>query len=485
MKGRYNTEGNETYYLLKDRKHGEHYFSSNTVLFEEGLSCGTEDDNINLVAHSGHFPTMQTKTKSISELATESTGALILEAPNDTTVIDLMLVYTENAESWAANSQFGSIDVVLANAVANSQIALDNSGLPIELRVVHVHNNTTYTADDGNSNDEVDAGTHLRRFSQNDNNPVFDSEYNGYMQEIHALRDEYGADLVAAVMNEPETGGIAWRLGNTGGENRYGFSVNRVQQIGNPNNFTLVHELGHNMGNAHSRTQSSNAAEESGGLFHFSVGFQETNDRNATVMAYQQDNQGVNYSRIPIFSSPDLSWNGFPLGTNSNRTPENSVLSMNIIKRTMSNYKKTQFDPPLANFSSSFINSSGPLSSNTIEVSIGQDEKIPVTVEIGNTGDSPLMWEVDFERTELALKQENLKSKTIDHTLDQPEPIDSELSKQLVNHFPTDDAGRLKSNFGLFPFYMRPLLRIMKAIRLVILHIKELMIGGHLVIADF
>ncbi|MDR9417616.1 zinc-dependent metalloprotease [Gracilimonas sp.] len=444
--GVYHLNHEESIFFLKDTKAKQNYLTTDSSNLPQEQACAVHGDVEDLVAYAPSFSS-GAKSKSKAESNNENSAALLLESPNDTTVIDVMLVYTENAEEWATNStSYEDINEIIANSINNSQTALDNSELPIELRVVYVHKNTTYSDDTGDENDEISAGTHLRRFTQNDNDPIFDSEYNGFMQEVHSLRDDYGADLMAAIMNEPETGGIAWRLGSTGGSSQYGFSVNRVQQIGIPGNTTLIHEIGHNMGNAHSRTQSSYAASESGGLFHFSVGFQETNERNATVMAYQQDSQGVSYSRIPIFSSPDLSWQGFQVGTNNSRTPENSALSMNIIKRSIANYRDTRIDPPVSELSSEYLDSSSP-SANNINVEMNREDERIITIDIGNTGNSTLMWEVDFEpQSSSSSKQQSKKKAQSLETIEKPEKLQAEDLKNLVNHYPLKSNNAFKSS---------------------------------------
>jgi hypothetical protein len=199
------------------------------------------------------------------------------------------------------------------------------------------------------------------------------------MEEVHDLRDQYGADIVSLVARIVDTGGLGWRLSSTGGNPQFGFNLNRVQQIAS--GYTLIHEIGHNMGNTHARTQNDAASSEAGGLFHYSVGYQDQTNNFHTVMAYSDG-----LSQAPIFSSPDLTWLGVPTGTNNSRTPENNALSMREIKKTISGYRNTTQDSPVA-----------ALSTEQIEVNLNQEDELLVSVDISNTGVSNLMWDVDFD----------------------------------------------------------------------------------------
>ena len=79
----------------------------------------------------------------------------------------------------------------------------------------------------------------------------------GIMDNVHILRDAYAADLVILLGHISFTGGLAWLLNDSpenGGSPNYGFSLNRVQQASGT--FTVVHEIGHNMGLGHSKIQN-------------------------------------------------------------------------------------------------------------------------------------------------------------------------------------------------------------------------------------
>lgn len=249
---------------------------------------------------------------------------VVPESNQGSAVIDVMIVYTPNAESWA-QSNSGGINNVINQAMAIAQLSADNSGLDLEFRLVH-RTRVNYSETGNSSND-------LR-------NLTF-----GNISNVYNLRDQYGADLVAMFTRTNDAGGIAWRLNSTSGRPDYGYSITRVQQAGWSN--THAHELGHNLGNAHSRNQTRSAAGSAGGLFNYSTGWRWTGQdgrRYASVMTYAEGSNNVD-----IFSNPDISYRGTPTGSYSGvYSPADNARSMSRIKHTIASYRPTRFiiEPP-------------------------------------------------------------------------------------------------------------------------------------------
>ncbi|WP_421773284.1 T9SS type A sorting domain-containing protein [Gracilimonas sp.] len=378
--GMYHEDHSSTVMFAVDQEIGKPFLTRNKSILGHAEACAVHESE-----SLDDIPYYKTRFNQDKMSRTKQKNAVSFGAPayasvEDSITIDLMLVYTDSAESWANNSGFGSIDFVLAQSMNLSQTALDNSETRIELRLAHVHK-TIYR---GDNNEDIDAGTHLRRFTQDEDNPSFgqNDEYDGYMEEVHDLRDEYGADLVALIMSEPNTGGIAWVLNDVAGTPIRGFSVNRVQQVAS--NYTLIHEIGHNMGNSHSRTQSSAAASESGALFHYSVGFQNIPASYVTVMAYNEPGQQL--QEAPIFASPNLIYNGSRAGSEDRNTPANSALTLKQIKRAIAGYRATYVDSPVVS-----------VSTDQIEVTLNREDEITVPFSISNDGKSGLVWDIDFD----------------------------------------------------------------------------------------
>lgn len=364
--------------LAYDKIRRENFIQPVSEQDVDKIACGLHGDPEKFTTPLFDHGSKSDKRSKTAEGTDQYQPALITSSIDDSVTIDLMLVYTNSARDWASSStSYRDIFEVMAQAMTLSQTTLDNSNTGIELRLVHTHK-TSYDE----VNDGVESEVQLKRLTQNDSDPVFDdpnNEYGGHMEEVHDLRDQYGADIVSLIARIFDTGGLGWRLNSTGGNPEFGFNLNRVQQIAD--GFTLIHEIGHNMGNSHSRTQQSSAASEAGGLFHYSVGYQDQTNDFHTVMAYADG-----LSAAPIFSSPDLTWQGVSTGTNNLSTPENNALSMREIKKTISGYRNTMEESPIA-----------ALSTNQIEVDLNREDELLVSVDISNSGPSNLMWDIDFD----------------------------------------------------------------------------------------
>ena len=200
--------------------------------------------------------------------------------------IDVAVVYTP-----AAREAAGGIDAIEAEIdlmVAETNQAYETSG--VNHRVTLVDRSEAAYAETGDS--VLDLGR-LRDPSD------------GHLDEVHALRDRAGADLVHLIVGEAEADvcGRAYRPGPFGltGQGCGGRS--------------FAHELGHNMGLRHDRYQ---VHENEGSLrAHPAYGYvnQQTFESGAppssrwfTIMGYptQCDDAGLSCGRLLAFSSPRL-----------------------------------------------------------------------------------------------------------------------------------------------------------------------------------
>ncbi|MEX0608738.1 MAG: zinc-dependent metalloprotease [Balneolaceae bacterium] len=377
MNGAFHESHQNSLFFSFDNEQSQHFLSSTSPDSEDFLGCAVHDDDPNFTALPQPKQSPQSTRNKNGGSASQYFSAPLTASVDDSITIDLMIVYTNAAESWASSSNLGSINGVIASALTNSQVSLDNSNLAIELRLVHA-----YKIDYDEENDQLDdSSDRLTRLTQNPANPLFGSEYNGYMEGVHELREQYGADVVSMLAKIDDTGGIGWRLGSSSGSPDYAFNLNRVQQVGSPSNFTLIHEIGHNMGNAHSRTQAESPAKGSGGLYHYSAGYQNVSENFHTIMAYADGLQ-----QAPLFSSPDLSWNGVSAGSNNNQSPQNNARSMREIKRTFAAYQPSIESAPVI-----------AVSTNSIEVEMNREDEFFVPLDISNSGGSALVWDVDFD----------------------------------------------------------------------------------------
>ncbi|MFO8111807.1 MAG: zinc-dependent metalloprotease family protein [Desulfosalsimonadaceae bacterium] len=213
-------------------------------------------------------------------------------------VIAVMVIYTTAAKVWAEGK--GGIENIIAQAMEDTQLALDNSDTKTTIELVH--------ADEVDYDESGSSSMDLRRFQGTDD---------GYMDEVHILRDRYGADLVALLARVDDNGGISYQLEKASGDPEFAFSLTRVQQAATT--YTFAHEIGHNLGMGHHKEQLPES-DADGGLFDYSAGWRWTGqDGNiySTIMTYPQKDyfeDGMESINLPHFSNPDIYYEGTPTG---------------------------------------------------------------------------------------------------------------------------------------------------------------------------
>ncbi len=220
---------------------------------------------------------------------------------DDVATITVLIAYTPKARIWA-NTNAGGIENVIAQAMENTQLALDNSKTKTTLKLVHAAE-VAYTESGSSSRD-------LRRLQRPDD---------GYMDEVYVWRDQYRADLVALLTDTSDIGGIAYQLDTASGDPEYAFSLTRVQQTATT--YTFAHEIGHNLGMGHHKAQLAETEEQvHGGLFAYSAGWRWVgNDGNlySTIMAYPEGKyyeDGIGSENLPYFSNPEVYYDNKPTG---------------------------------------------------------------------------------------------------------------------------------------------------------------------------
>lgn len=334
------------------------------------LGCATEG------AHATHDHSHSMSPFELPDTRTlQKTATGLQSATSDTVTIDILVLYTTSAREWTqANPALGSINVALAQAFNLSQQALDLSQTAIKLRPVHI-TETTFT-EEGTASSSI--LSYLSAKAGDTRNWGVPSNLYFLLDEAHTLRDLHGADLVALMANVTDTGGIAWLLSSHSGSQEFGFSLNNIRQT--HFTYTLVHEIGHNMGNAHGRTQSSQPAGILGGLNPYSTGFRwtaPTETGYVTVMHYES----AGFQRTPYFSSPDLQVDGIPVGRAfPDSVSSDNRRSMRQVARTIAAYRQTKTG-----------NASLSVTDNLV-VDIPLNSTADVVLDFVNTGNTDAMW---------------------------------------------------------------------------------------------
>jgi uncharacterized protein (TIGR02145 family) len=251
----------------------------------------------------------------------------------DTAQIDVMILYTPAAASWA-NSNDGSILNTIANAMTTSQLVLDNSNTNIKLNFVHSAQ-VAYTE----ASDVMDDIFRLT-FHQNFDPWGYEGGPPWYLDEVHDWRDEFGADLVVLLVVTNQVGGLGWQLTNEDGSSNFGFSLTRVQQASN--SYTFIHEIGHNMGAHHHKEQN---VQPGPGLFSYSAGWRWTgpsNTRFCSVMTYEHGQyfaDGKTHTRVPYFSAPEIIYLGVSTG---HATDGDNAFTLRQTKHIVSAYRTSK-----------------------------------------------------------------------------------------------------------------------------------------------
>ena len=220
------------------------------------------------------------------------------------TTIDVLIVYTSAARTaWGGMAQSNSF---AATSITNFNMALINSG------VTNTAINLVYSGEI----DYTESGnisTDLSRFrTAND----------GFLDDVQTLRTAYGADLCALVTASPtNTCGLGYLNTNpTNYSANAAFSVTLFNCV--VSNYSLSHEMGHNMGLNHDWFVSSSTTpcENQHGYSNqtaVNLGTSSTaSQRWRTIMAYNDEcvASGISCSRINRWANPNVNYNSEPTG---------------------------------------------------------------------------------------------------------------------------------------------------------------------------
>jgi glutaredoxin len=145
------------------------------------------------------------------------------------TVQDLLVVYNQAAcDSADASGDCAQLEADIVTAVADINAAYAASGIDITMNLVGTHK-TVYTGTNASQTLSDRAGTS-----------------DGYMDEVHGVRDSLGADIVSMVY-DGQGCGIGYL--NSGASTAFNVS-DEPCLVGNR---TMAHEIGHNQGAHHDR----------------------------------------------------------------------------------------------------------------------------------------------------------------------------------------------------------------------------------------
>jgi len=197
-------------------------------------------------------------------------------------VIDVIVAYTRKAASNYSDVKRELVDLSIEEA--NESFRQSGIG-QVKLRLVHAY-----------QTDYVEEGAHFDHVWR------FADKGDGYMDEIHPLRDKYRADVAVLIVDDPHGCGLATRVFAEADE---AFAV--VHHDCAAMTYSVAHEIGHLIGARHEP-----AIDKMTTPFPYGHGF-VNGSKWRDIMSYRESCGGC--PRLPVWSSPVLRVRGEPAGT--------------------------------------------------------------------------------------------------------------------------------------------------------------------------
>jgi peptidyl-Asp metalloendopeptidase len=199
-------------------------------------------------------------------------------------VIDVLVAYTKKTARNYSDVKRELVDLAIEEG--NESFRMSNLG-NIKLRLVHAYQ-TDYEEDkDGEHFD------HLYRMVD---------KGDGYLEEVHGLRDKYHADVVVLIVDDASGCGLATRVFADASD---AFAV--VHHECAASSYSLAHEIGHLIGARHDTSIDKNMTP-----FAYGHGF-VNGTKWRDIMSYKASCGGC--PRLPVWSSPTVLIKGEPAGT--------------------------------------------------------------------------------------------------------------------------------------------------------------------------
>jgi hypothetical protein len=195
--------------------------------------------------------------------------------------IELIVAYTAQAASHYTDIKRDLIEV----AVEEANQSFRNSGVDnVRLHLAHAY-----------QTDYAEQGTHFEHVFR------YADKGDGYMDEVHGLRDQYKADVAALIVHDTNGCGLSAAVAPPADR---AFTV--VHHECAALSYSLAHEIGHIIGARHDM-----ALDDDKQPFPYGHGYVQGKEWR-TMMSYEESCDGC--PRLPIWSSPLIKVRGTPAG---------------------------------------------------------------------------------------------------------------------------------------------------------------------------
>ncbi len=203
-------------------------------------------------------------------------------AASQDVVIDVIVAYTKKAASNYSDVKRELVELSIEEANESFRM----SGLAnVKLRLVHSY-----------ETDYVEEGAHFDHVWR------FADKGDGYMEEIHPLRNKYKADVALLIVDDPKGCGLATRVFADADE---AFAV--VHHECAASTYSVAHEVGHIIGARHDLNLDKM-------MTPFSFGHGYVNGTKwRDIMSYKESCGGC--PRLPVWSGPTVMVRGEPAGS--------------------------------------------------------------------------------------------------------------------------------------------------------------------------
>jgi hypothetical protein len=224
--------------------------------------------------------TMQALEAELSNHPLITSNKLAIDSLNAVPVIKLLVVYSNEVPA-----EVNDVPALVDLAIAETNQGYANSNINASVELAHL---------EALNYDDTNISTDLGRLQ---------STSDGHMDEVHALRDEYAADIVMLLVSD--NGSACGQAAGIGATESTAFAV--TAQDCATGYYSFGHEIGHLQSARHNPETDPTTTP-----YAFGHGYRDPNNAWRTVMAY---NCAGGCTRINWWSNPNNTRNGTPMGT--------------------------------------------------------------------------------------------------------------------------------------------------------------------------